>query len=57
MMRFMKNFLQGVASSVDVCPSDPPRIIDATERLRESWERTGESIKVSIEQFECEQTS
>ncbi|MDR4467533.1 MAG: hypothetical protein MRJ68_04425 [Nitrospira sp.] len=54
----LRSFLRGIGSTMDISPSDAPKIKDNTEeRLHQTWERTGNAIKVSIEQFEREQAS
>lgn len=43
---------------MDISPVDAPKVKEnAEERLQKTWERTGNAIKVSIEQFEREQAS
>lgn len=54
-----KQFLVGVGSTMELCPSDPPPAVygNPEDRLRQSWNRTGESIQRSIEQLDREKVA
>ena len=53
---FLRQFLVGMGSTMELCPSDPPPAVQSNpeDRLRQSWERTGAAIQQSIEQFDRE---
>jgi hypothetical protein len=58
MTEALKNFFKGMASTMEVCPSDPPQIEkgDLEYRIEQSFLRTGASISESISLFDQEQS-
>ena len=58
MTQALKDFFRGMGTTMDISPSDAPKVKDnPQERLEKAWQRTGDAIKVSIEQFERDKTS
>jgi hypothetical protein len=57
MSKKIKAVLKGIASTMELCPPDPPAIAlkDPKERLRRPWERTGQAIQRTLGRFEREQ--
>jgi hypothetical protein len=56
----INHVLKGVASTMDICPSEDEPVIkekNLEKRLRRSWERTGQAIQRSMDRFACEQSS
>lgn len=59
MTKQIKHILKGVGSVMDVSPAtDYSRFIpqeNASERMKDIWVRTGQQIKLAIDQFADEQ--